>query len=46
MCDTLLEDELGIDGVNETVLFVVGVGTPRKAGSSILDQKRFSPVIG
>jgi SagB-type dehydrogenase family enzyme len=29
MCDSLLEDELAIDGVDETVIFVVGVGKPR-----------------
>jgi len=29
MCDSLIESELGIDGVAETIIFVVGVGRPK-----------------
>ncbi len=30
VCDTLIEEELGLDGISEIVLFVVGVGEPDK----------------
>ncbi len=35
ICDTLIEEELNLDGVTETALFAVGVGQPVKKNSSI-----------
>lgn len=37
VCDTLIEEELGLDGISEVVLFVVGVGKPDRRKLSGID---------
>ena len=43
--DTLIEKELGIDGIRESVLYVAGVGFPHYFGASeaTIFSKRASP---
>ena len=43
IADLLIERDLGLDGVNETALFAVGVGIPAKKKQSVVDITERTP---